>query len=152
VRLLTRLAEIHDRRGNVDEAIAVYSGMLEKNPNNLVAANNLASLLVDRKGDPASIKRAIEIASRFENSDQPVYVDTLGWAQYKAGNIQKAVELLKRAADKAPDIPVIRYHLGLAYQQQGDKAAARTNLEAALKRAPNFPEADSARAALAAMK
>ncbi len=60
----------------------------------------------------------------------------------------KASSLLKEAAEKLPDNPIVRYHYGMAQQKNGDSAGAKTSLQAALKLSKNFPGADEARKTL----
>ena len=52
------------------------------------------------------------------------------------------------AAEKVPGNPTFQYHLGLAYAQTGDKAAAREALGRALKLKPDFEGAEDARQVL----
>ncbi|HAR49960.1 MAG TPA: hypothetical protein DCR81_07670, partial [Smithella sp.] len=63
-----------------------------------------------------------------------------------------AITYLKEAADKIPDIPVIRYHLGMAYYKKGNRDLAKKELSAALKINPGFAGADEARATLNNLK
>ena len=56
-----------------------------------------------------------------------------------------AVPHLQRAIDARPAEPVFYYHLGLAYAQTGNKAAARQALERALGLKGDFGGADDAR-------
>ena len=61
------------------------------------------------------------------------------------------MELLEQALAGSPRSPSIRYHLGVALNQAGDKDRAREMLEAALQR-DNFTEAAEAREALAELE
>ena len=58
----------------------------------------------------------------------------------------------KDAAEKVPNQPLIRYHLGMAYYKNGNRDLAKKELNEALKIDPKFPGADEARAALNALK
>jgi Flp pilus assembly protein TadD len=51
---------------------------------------------------------------------------------YRRGLYGAAFEHLKFSADKLPNKPEIRFHLGMAYLRNGDKARAKTELTAAL--------------------
>ena len=59
-----------------------------------------------------------------------------------------AIPPFRFALEKAPDNPAFHYHLGLAYSQTGDKAAARQSLERALKLKADFEGAEDARKVL----
>ena len=39
---------------------------------------------------------ALELARRFERSDEPTEMDTLGWAYYRNGDYPAAIRLLER--------------------------------------------------------
>ena len=57
--------------------------------------------------------------------DNPDMADTLGWIHYKKQAYAKAVGVLKESAHQAASNPVVRYHLGMAYDKNGDRALAR---------------------------
>jgi len=146
--LLFHLAGAHERTHDYDKAIATYERVLKKNVDQMVAANNLASLLTDRKGDAKSLKRAKELALRFETSQQPAFRDTLGWVYYKSGEVDKAIALLESVVKQVPKAPIFHYHLGMAYHKKGDNAAAKTHLAKAVEDKNDFPGKDEAQATL----
>ena len=137
-RLSTELADIYESHYEYDKAIALYEAVLINNHSNLLAANNLASILVNHKENQVDLKRAKELAARFEASKNPVYLDTLGWVLYKTGNMKKAIELLNKAVKAAPTVPHFNYHLGMAYHALRDPLA-RKYLAAALESNLKFP-------------
>lgn len=144
------LATSLEARDRVDEAIAQYETVLKRHPKSVLAANNLAATLVDRKGDPDSLQRALALSRDFEaQPSNPYLLDTLGWAHLKLGHHQDALRLVKQATAKAPDHPVLNYHLGVIYAQSGDKKEARVHLTQALQAKQPFPWAQDARALLA---
>ena len=143
-------ASAHEMAGRFEEAIKLYETMLKEQPNADVLANNLAALLTEHRTDQASWERAYELAQRFDRSDVPYFKDTLGWASYKVGKHQQATSLLRSAADQLPNVPVVRYHLGMNYLALADKEAARRELTRALEVADKVPfaQAEEARATL----
>ena len=58
--------------------------------------------------------------------------DTLGWAYYKKNLYTRAIWILEEAHKLEPEHPLILYHLGLAYEAQGNKELALENLRKAL--------------------
>ena len=72
VLLMARLASLHEKLGDYAAAEELYREILETNPEFDAVANNLA-MLVSR--DPTRLGEALEIASRFEGSDDPYFVD-----------------------------------------------------------------------------
>ena len=131
-------AETLEERGDYNGAIAQYESMFAVYPGNDLVANNLASLISDHRDDGASIARATELARRLEKSQNPLYLDTVGWADYRAGKYQQAAEILARAA-AGSDEPVIQYHLGMALRQVGQEEAARAHLKRAVEAKADFP-------------
>ena len=109
------------------------------NPRNVFSANNLASLLVDYKGDASSLQRAFILTRDFEkDAPHPLFLDTLGWVRLKMGHPDQALHLLKQAIAKAPDLPAINYHLGMALHQAGQTEQAKHYLYKALTSAEAF--------------
>jgi cellulose synthase operon protein C len=143
-------ASILERQGKPEDAIAVYEALLAERPNAIVVANNLASLLADNRKDPASIKRAYELAQRFRNTDIPQVKDTVGWTAHLAGRTKEASEFLKSASTQAPDLAVAHYHYGmnqLALSNTKDaKIALQRSIE--LSKTSPFPQVEDARRAL----
>jgi cellulose synthase operon protein C len=143
-------ASILERQGKPEDAIAVYEALLAERPNAIVVANNLASLLADNRKDPASIKRAYELAQRFRNTDIPQVKDTVGWTAHLAGRTKEASEFLKSASTQAPNLAVAHYHYGmnqLALSNTKDaKIALQRSIE--LSKTSPFPQVEDARRAL----
>ncbi|HET7848223.1 MAG TPA: tetratricopeptide repeat protein [Pseudolabrys sp.] len=66
------------------------------------------------------IKRAVQ-----QRPDDGYIVDSLGWAYYKLGNYQAAVEQLEHAIVLKPEDPTINDHLGDAYWRVGRTLEAK---------------------------
>jgi tetratricopeptide (TPR) repeat protein len=113
-----------------------------------VAANNLATLLVNIYQGEQHVQRARQLVSRFENSSSPLFLDTLGWVQYHSGETEKAISVLEKVVELAPYMPISRYHLGMAYYKVGNKDAARKYLEEALEPRLPFMGAEQAKQVL----
>lgn len=151
-QLRLMLATSLETRDRVDEAIAQYETVLKQHPKSQLAANNLASTLIDRKGDPDSLQRALTLSRDFETqAPNPYLLDTLGWAHLKLGHHQDALRLVKQAIAKAQDHPVLNYHLGVIYAQSGEKKEARAHLNQALQAKQTFPWTEEAKAMLAGL-
>lgn len=147
------LASAHSEQGQIDSAMAAYETALQLNPRNILAANNLAVLLVDRKGDPASLQKAFALSRDFEkDAPHPLFIDTLGWVRFKMGQQEEAIRLMKYAVAKSPEISVLNYHLGIAFFQSGNRAEARTFLSKALKSAEAFDGRQEAEQVLAQLR
>jgi tetratricopeptide (TPR) repeat protein len=145
--LLLRKAFVQQRHGHVAGAIATYARMLEAGIETDVVVNNYGALLADfATDDTAKLERAATLAAGFATSDEPAFVDTLGWLQYRLGNGAEALALLRRAAAMRPDDPQIRYHLAVAFDAAGEADRALAELERALVAGAEYPGVDEARA------
>lgn len=152
IRLLIGLAGIRERQKDYDAAISLYEKVLERQPGNAVSINNLAALLSDHREDPASLDRAAKLAETLEKAKQVAFLDTAGWVYYRKGDYSKAVGILKAVVDKAPQVPVFHYHLGMAYLKKGDKNLAREHLSKAVGEDAAYDGVEEARSALAGLQ
>jgi Flp pilus assembly protein TadD len=126
---------------DIDGAIATYRSVLDSNPRLDVAANNLAALVADFKyKNTAELDSALQLAQRFQSSENPYFLDTLGWLHYRKGDYSLAVVFLRKAQDAKPDHPQLNLHLGLAYYKSGNPAEARRYLEKAITLGDGNPE------------
>ncbi len=132
VDIYARLAQIYERTGKFDLAINTYEKILQLKPDDALASNNLASILSDVRGDEESLRRARELTLKFEKSDEPGFLDTLGWIYYKSGEYQKSIKILSRVVTKQPDFALFQYHLGMAYYKAGDTKNAKIHLRKSL--------------------
>ena len=99
------LASAHSEQGQIDLAMGAYETTLRLNPRNLLAANNLAVLLVDHKRDPSSLQKAFALSRDFEKeAPHPLFIDTLGWVRFNMGQQEEAIRLMKDAVAKSPAI------------------------------------------------
>lgn len=119
--------------GDLNGALTVYESLLDERPDDLIVANNFVSLSSDLRLDDASIAKALEISRVIERSENPLFKDTIGWAQYRAGQYAEAVEYLTEAAEAAPQNAEILYHLGAAQAAAGDIENARSTLQQAIE-------------------
>lgn len=91
-------------------AVDWYEKALSLDANNLTSLNGLGFILADIGKD---VKRGIRFIKRAveKSPNNPVYLDSLGWAFYKDGRVAEAKKYLYRALEKSPDNKEIREHL-----------------------------------------
>lgn len=142
------LAGALERKGDYDAAISEYELLADKQPGNLIVANNLASLLLDRRTDKASLKKAQSLAAALRKSEIPQFKDTLAWLSYLQGDYRTAVSLSEEAVAALPDQAAVRYHLGMSYLSTNQFEKASEQLKRALELAPNDELAATIRKAL----
>lgn len=100
----------------VEEAASAYEDVLALAPNDTQTLNNYAFLLLDTERD---LDRAVRLAEQAANQAPAngAVLDTLGWAQFKAGRTDEARMTLQRAATLA-DLPASHYHLAMVFEAQ----------------------------------
>ncbi len=135
-----------ERAEDYAAAISVYEGLYEENRDDVVAANNLASLLSRHGQGEDALDRAWRIAQRLNGTDQPALLDTLGWIQLRRGNVDRALRNLEAAARGLPDNATVAFDLGMAYAEAGRASDARAEIERGLELAGDRQVAQRARA------
>jgi tetratricopeptide (TPR) repeat protein len=94
------------------QAVEYYEKALDLDGKNANALNGLGYVLVDSDMDPIRglrfCKKAVDLKPQ-----NPAYLDSLGWAYYKNGELLEARTWLRRAAEAAPHEKDIQMHLRL---------------------------------------
>src|SRR5581483_9228384 len=122
------LARELEHAGRFNEAIAAYRTVLQLNPKNIFALNNLAFLLADRGQDLDAEQQMAESARRMAN-DSVAVADTLGWIYLKKGLTSSALQVFERLVRTDPKNATYRYHFAATLLATGDKTKARTELQ-----------------------
>lgn len=137
--VLTALGMTLQHAGQIDAAGREYRAVLDADPDNAIALNNLAVLLSESGGDLDTALKYAKRASELQ-PDSPDVGDTLGWVDLKKNMTAEAVRILTGVVKKEPGRSTFRYHLALALEQQGDHAGAIQELKTALNSMP--PQAE----------
>ncbi|HEU4603551.1 MAG TPA: tetratricopeptide repeat protein [Steroidobacteraceae bacterium] len=111
------LAQACLETGESQKATLEYESILRSQPKNVGALNNLA-WLYQQAHDPKALPTARQAYSIAGNS--PLIADTLGWILLGAGKGPEALEVLRSAAQSAPDHAEIQFHYASALAQTGD--------------------------------
>lgn len=114
-----------------------YSAVVQLDPNNVVALNNLA-WVSGQLGKPGALAYAEKAVSLVPG--QPAFLDTLAMLLAQKNDLKRAVELQSKAVDLAPANPAHRLNLAKILIQSGDKARAKTELETLAKLGDKFPQ------------
>jgi len=155
VSLSLLLASVYEKNKEYTEALAVYESLAVKHPDVDVVVNNMVALLVDYFPSTDNFQRAEKLAKRFEDSDNPYFLDTYGWALLSNGKFKESIEFFAKAVSKMPRLPVFQYHLGVAYHKNKNTIQAINTVNKALEYAgekPGFIEKPQAEALLAELK
>ncbi|WP_330629548.1 tetratricopeptide repeat protein (plasmid) [Thioclava litoralis] len=120
-----------EQAGDIDAAIAIYEKLYAANSNDVIVANNLASLLASTRSDKASLDRAWTVARRLNGSKEPAFRDTYGWLAFLRGQNETAVSELQAAATGLPKDPSVAYHYGRALAKAGEAQPAQAQYQRA---------------------
>jgi tetratricopeptide (TPR) repeat protein len=138
---------IYENKQDWDHAKQQYQKVLEIQPDNPLASNNLAYVILQQGGN-VDVAFAMAQTARQKLPDNPNAADTLGWAFYHKHVYTSAINLFKEAVKKDPDNALFNYHLGLAYAKSGQAALAKQQLDRVVKIKPNFPDVEELRRAV----
>lgn len=139
------LAEQGLRNKQYSLAVQHYKAIVDAQPENPVALNNLAWAMGLTR-DPKAVEYA-EKANAIQPDAAPI-LDTLGWLLVEQGNTTRGIELLHKASKIAPQASAIRLNLAKALIKAGQKDAARNELEALANLGDKFAAKDEVAALL----
>jgi len=132
IQLLLALASYYEQQQKFVQAVSEYERILHIMPTLAVARNNLAAILLMQDSEN-NIEKAVALTKNFRQSEQPYFLDSYAWAQFKKGNINNAYTALKKVIVLAPEVPVFRYHLAEVYHQQNDRSNAIMELREVMR-------------------
>ena len=129
------LGVLYELGGQRQLAQKRYEDAIRLDPKMNEAKNNLAYLFAETG---QNLDRALDLAQEAKTQlpENASVSDTLGWVMHKRGMHSAAISYLKEAeAGTDPNdasIGIIRYHLALAYEANGETGNARDALNRAL--------------------
>ena len=150
------MGELYESKQSWDQAKNAYQKALELRPDNPLASNNLAYVMLQTGGN-VDVALSLAQVGRRGMPDSPNAADTLGWVYYQKGAYKSAIDLFQEAIkltekNKTPDDATFHYHLGLAYQKDNQPGLAKQHLERALKINPNYSSASDVKKALSQLR
>ncbi|MCY1415300.1 Beta-barrel assembly-enhancing protease [compost metagenome] len=135
--LLYTRAMLAEKRDDLAQMEKDLRAIIQREPDNAMALNALGYTLSDRTTRYAEAKSLIEQAHRI-NPEDPAVLDSLGWVNYRLGNLDEAERLLRQALERFPDHEVAA-HLGEVLWAQGKQREAKKVWSNALKEQPDSP-------------
>jgi tetratricopeptide (TPR) repeat protein len=112
------MVDLYADSGQQEATERVLRQILAVEPGNANALNYLGYLLATRgeRLDEAIslVRRALEA-----DPDNGAYLDSLGWAYFKRGDLDEAEKYLLAAAERLPDNSEIQDHLGDMHARRG---------------------------------
>jgi tetratricopeptide (TPR) repeat protein len=130
------LGSLEEAKGDDVAAMDSYKKTLQVDPNDAIASNNLAYLMVE---NDENIDVALTLAQTARRllPDSAETADTLGWVYFYKKNYTAARDLLESSEKTYPDNAPIHLHLGMTYSALNDKTDAIAQLKKAQALAPN---------------
>jgi tetratricopeptide (TPR) repeat protein len=114
------MAEKIDRLDTMEQLLRQ---LIERKPDHHHAYNALGYSLAERGLRLPEAKSLIQKAVELEPNDAYIQ-DSLGWVEFRLGNVAQALDILKAAYAKRPD-PEIAAHLGEVLWTQGQQDEAK---------------------------
>ncbi|WP_250933656.1 tetratricopeptide repeat protein [Aporhodopirellula aestuarii] len=137
--LLMAAVQWYTRCQSTSDAMELLKRVVALQPENVIAANNLAMMLAD---EGCEFERAIECIDNALKQTGPVaeFLDTKGWILVQMNRSEEAIPwLIKAVEQSSSQDPITHLHLAAAYMDHGDRVHAREYLAAA-RAAPILPE------------
>ncbi|WP_295471525.1 tetratricopeptide repeat protein [uncultured Pseudomonas sp.] len=137
LNLLYTRAMLAEKRDNLAQMETDLRAILKRDPENAMALNALGYTLADRTTRYAEARELIEKAHQI-TPDDPAVLDSLGWVNFRMGNLEEAERLLREALQRFPDHEVAA-HLGEVLWARGKEREARQVWAKALEDQPDSP-------------
>lgn len=134
VDLIYERAMMTERVGKFDEMETLLRRVIELKPDYQHAYNALGFSLAERNLRLPEAKQLIERALKL-SPGEPFIVDSLGWVEFRLGNLAEAAKLLRQAHSGRPDAEIAA-HLGEVLWASGAQDEARSVWREAVQRDP----------------
>jgi tetratricopeptide (TPR) repeat protein len=133
--LLYEQAMVAERLGRFDEMEKLLRKVIQLKPDHQHAYNALGYSLADRGVRLEEARQLVVRALELSPGD-PFITDSLGWVEYRMGNRDQAVQLLRQAYAHRPDTEIAT-HLGEVLWANGQQDEARRIFKLARDREAN---------------
>lgn len=120
--LLYDMAMVAEKLGHLEEMERLLRSVIEKKPDYLHAYNALGYSLAERNMRLPEAKQLILKALEYAPGD-PFITDSLGWVEFRSGNLAEAVRILQEAFKAKPDAEIAA-HLGEVLWSMGQREQA----------------------------
>ena len=137
LNLLYTRAMQAEKRNDLAQMERDLRQIIKRDPDNAMALNALGYTLSDRTTRYDEAKTLIEQAHQLSPED-PAVLDSLGWVNFRLGNLDEAERYLRQALERFPDQEVAA-HLGEVLWAKGKQREAKQIWAKFLKEQPDSP-------------
>ena len=137
LNLLYTRAMQAEKRNDLAQMERDLRQIIKRDPDNAMALNALGYTLSDRTTRYDEAKTLIEQAHQLSPED-PAVLDSLGWVNFRLGNLDEAERYLRQALERCPDQEVAA-HLGEVLWAKGKQREAKQIWAKFLKEQPDSP-------------
>lgn len=120
-----------EKLGRIADMEALLRGLIASHPQYHPPYNALGYSLADRNINLPEARMLISKALEFAPDDAYI-IDSMGWVEFRSGNLAQARQLLEKAFNAQPDAEIAA-HLGEVLWKMGDTARAQTLWKEGLK-------------------
>jgi len=128
------LAMAAEKVGKIDEMEALLRQVIAEKPDYHHAYNALGYSLADRGLRLPEARELVQRALTFAPND-PFILDSLGWVEFRSGNLDRALQILQGAFQARPDAEIAA-HLGEVMWSLGKQDQARAVWNSGLAQNP----------------
>lgn len=136
--VLMTLARFLERQGDARSAVQIAERVMSRSERPDADLLNFVAFTLADHGFRADDAERLAWQAVLRGPLNGYVLDTLGWAQHRAGKHELARETLRRADRLSPNEPEILLHLAVVEQELGDREAAQR----ALRKAASLPYDD----------
>lgn len=129
------LAMAAEKLDKLDEMEKLLRQVMAQKPDYHHAYNALGYSLAERKLRLPEARELVKKALEFAPND-PFILDSLGWVEFRSGNLEQALQILQGAYQSRPDAEIAA-HLGEVLWTMGQQEQARALWKAALLQSPD---------------
>jgi len=148
LRAVLDLALLYDRTGRSEQARKEYEIVIQLQPENATALNNLAYLEAEEGVDLDQALAHAQLAQQKLPGDLDIQ-DTLAVVYIRKNLTNDGIRMLRDLVTRRPDSAPFHLHLALALYQKGDRPLAKRELQIALHHQPSAKEQNKIRELLA---
>lgn len=151
VELQFELGAVQDRAGDRAAAEKTFLALLEKHPDHAGTLNYLGYMWAEQG---VNLDRAEQLLTKAvaQEPRNGAYLDSLGWAYFRQGQLELAEKYLADAAQILPRDATIRQHLGDVVAKRGDTTRALSLYRVALTLDPDGKDEASLRSKIAQLE